>query len=140
MSLSISNFLIQVLHSYMACLYGCGRECIELVKEVGDVTDIALTTHAYEHKLFVAPFARQFPGAKVCILAAIVNHSSMRLTGHFHAKTLSISSPSSTKSNQAEPIFHAVDGMCTCNNLSLSSTPLNQQQPTSKSTVCESVT
>lgn len=41
------------------------RECVELVKEVGTVTDICLTTHAYEHKVFVAPFARQFPKAKV---------------------------------------------------------------------------
>lgn len=43
---------------------GGGRECVELVREVGEVSDIVLTTHAYEHKLFVAPFARNFPRAK----------------------------------------------------------------------------
>ena len=35
------------------------------MKQVGQVTDIVLTTHAYEHKVFVAPFSREFPSAKV---------------------------------------------------------------------------
>jgi len=38
------------------------RECIHLVKEIGAVEHVVLTTHAYEHKIFVAPFARKFPG------------------------------------------------------------------------------
>lgn len=41
------------------------RECIDLVKEIGAVEHVVLTTHAYEHKIFVAPFARKFPGCKV---------------------------------------------------------------------------
>jgi Domain of unknown function (DUF4336) len=41
------------------------RECIDLVKEIGEVEHVVLTTHAYEHKLFVAPFARKFPGCQV---------------------------------------------------------------------------
>ena len=41
------------------------RECVALVKELGDVEYIILSTHAYEHKLFIAPFSRQFPRAKV---------------------------------------------------------------------------
>jgi Domain of unknown function (DUF4336) len=35
------------------------------VKEIGQVEHVVLTTHAYEHKLFVAPFARKFPGCQV---------------------------------------------------------------------------
>lgn len=35
------------------------------MKEVGNVEHVVLTTHAYEHKIFVAPFARKFPGCKV---------------------------------------------------------------------------
>lgn len=41
------------------------RECVDLVKEIGQVEHVVLTTHAYEHKLFVAPFARKFPGCQV---------------------------------------------------------------------------
>ncbi|CAL5218999.1 g754 [Coccomyxa viridis] len=42
------------------------RECISLVKELGyPVEHIVLPTFAVEHKLFVGPFARNFPGAKV---------------------------------------------------------------------------
>lgn len=29
---------------------------------------IILSTHAYEHKLFIGPFSRKFPSAKVCIM------------------------------------------------------------------------
>ena len=42
------------------------RECVQLLKELGRVEYIVLTTHAYEHKLFVAPFSRKFPDAQVC--------------------------------------------------------------------------
>lgn len=42
------------------------RECISLVKELGfPVEHIVLPTFAVEHKLFVGPFARKFPSAKV---------------------------------------------------------------------------
>ena len=42
------------------------RECIALVKELGcPVEHIVLPTFAVEHKLFVGPFARRFPSAKV---------------------------------------------------------------------------
>ena len=41
------------------------RECVQLLKELGRVEYIVLTTHAYEHKLFVAPFSRKFPDAEV---------------------------------------------------------------------------
>ena len=46
------------------------RECVQLLKELGRVECIVLTTHAYEHKLFVAPFSRKFPDAKVCVRVA----------------------------------------------------------------------
>ena len=38
---------------------------MQLLRELGRVEYVALTTHAYEHKLFVAPFSRKFPDAKV---------------------------------------------------------------------------
>ena len=40
-------------------------ECVALLKELGDVEYIILSTHAYEHKLFIGPFSRRFPRAKV---------------------------------------------------------------------------
>ncbi len=53
------------------------RDCIDLVKEIGQVEHLILTTHAYEHKLFVAPFARKFPGCQVRPIMAL--HSDQRL-------------------------------------------------------------
>ena len=42
------------------------RECIALVKELGcPVEHIVLPTFAVEHKLFVGPFSRAFPAARV---------------------------------------------------------------------------
>lgn len=42
------------------------KECVRLVKELGEpVKYIVLTTYAYEHKVFVSPFARRFPKAQV---------------------------------------------------------------------------
>jgi hypothetical protein len=42
------------------------QECINLLKELGaPVEYIVLPTFAYEHKVFVGPFARRFPNAKV---------------------------------------------------------------------------
>lgn len=42
------------------------RECVALLRELGRVDYIILSTHAYEHKLFIGPFSRKFPSAKVC--------------------------------------------------------------------------
>ncbi|KAF9590092.1 hypothetical protein IFM89_030840 [Coptis chinensis] len=43
-------------------------ECIQLVKELGaPVEHIVLPTFAYEHKIFVGPFSRKFPKAKVWV-------------------------------------------------------------------------
>ncbi|KAG6398367.1 hypothetical protein SASPL_139825 [Salvia splendens] len=44
------------------------KECIQLVKELGaPVEYIVLPTFAYEHKIFVGPFSRQFPQAQVWV-------------------------------------------------------------------------
>ncbi|MQL87397.1 hypothetical protein Taro_019956 [Colocasia esculenta] len=44
------------------------KECIQLVKELGaPVEYIVLPTFAYEHKIFVGPFSRKFPQAKVWV-------------------------------------------------------------------------
>ena len=43
-------------------------ECIRLVKELNSPVEyIILPTFAYEHKIFVGPFSRKFPGAKVFV-------------------------------------------------------------------------
>uniref|UniRef100_A0A1D2ABJ0 Uncharacterized protein n=1 Tax=Auxenochlorella protothecoides TaxID=3075 RepID=A0A1D2ABJ0_AUXPR len=43
-------------------------ECIRLMRELGfPVGYIVLTTYAYEHKVFVGPFSRKFPRAKVYV-------------------------------------------------------------------------
>lgn len=43
------------------------EECISLVNELGPVEFIVLPTFAYEHKVFVGPFSRRFPTAKVYV-------------------------------------------------------------------------
>ena len=44
------------------------RECVRLVKELGlPIEFIVLPTFAYEHKIFLGPFSRAFPDAKVWI-------------------------------------------------------------------------
>lgn len=44
------------------------RECVRLVKELDlPVEHIVLPTFAYEHKIFLGPFSRAFPQAKVWI-------------------------------------------------------------------------
>lgn len=44
------------------------EECIQLVKELGaPVEYIVLPTFAYEHKIFVGPFSRKFPRARVWV-------------------------------------------------------------------------
>ncbi len=41
-------------------------ECVRLIRELGaPVEYIVLPTFAYEHKVFVGPFSRRFPSAKV---------------------------------------------------------------------------
>lgn len=43
-------------------------ECVRLIKELGaPVEYIVLPTFAYEHKIFVGPFSRRFPKAKVYV-------------------------------------------------------------------------
>lgn len=44
------------------------NECIQLVKELdAPVEHIILPTFAYEHKIFVGPFSRKFPRAKIWV-------------------------------------------------------------------------
>ena len=45
------------------------RECIELLEALGaPVEHIVLTTHAYEHKIFVPPFQRRYGKAQVWVV------------------------------------------------------------------------
>ena len=49
------------------------RECMHLVKELdAPVKHIILTTHAYEHKIFISPFQRRFPEAQVYVVPKCV--------------------------------------------------------------------
>lgn len=51
-----------------ACVCVCDRECVRLVKQLGlPIEHIVLPTFAYEHKIFLGPFSRAFPEAKVWI-------------------------------------------------------------------------
>lgn len=44
------------------------KECIRLIKELGSPVEyIILPTFAYEHKIFVGPFSRRFPKARVYV-------------------------------------------------------------------------
>ena len=46
----------------------CYRECVALIEELNaPVKHIILTTHAYEHKIFISPFQRRFPAAQVYV-------------------------------------------------------------------------
>ena len=47
---------------------------------------VVLTTHAYEHKLFVAPFARKFPGCQVRLVTALHSdwYPAMSITSCCH--------------------------------------------------------
>ena len=52
-------------HKDICCI--C-RECMDLLKELdAPVKHIILTTHAYEHKIFISPFQRRFPDAQVYV-------------------------------------------------------------------------
>ena len=46
---------------------------MHLVKELdAPVKHIILTTHAYEHKIFISPFQRRFPEAQVYVVPKCV--------------------------------------------------------------------
>jgi len=48
---------------------GCDRECVELLEDLGmPVEHIVLTTHAYEHKIFIPPFQRRYGTAQVWVV------------------------------------------------------------------------
>ncbi|KAL5726013.1 hypothetical protein ACHQM5_009086 [Ranunculus cassubicifolius] len=67
-------------------------ECIELVKELGaPVEHIVLPTFAYEHKIFMGPFTRKFPKAKVWVAPRQWSwplNLPLEFFGIFRAKTL----------------------------------------------------
>lgn len=55
----------------------CCRECVRLVKELElPIEYIVLPTFAYEHKIFLGPFSRAFPQAKVWIAPRSAVHIS----------------------------------------------------------------
>ncbi|KAF6171736.1 hypothetical protein GIB67_007257 [Kingdonia uniflora] len=68
------------------------KECIQLVKELGaPVEHIVLPTFAYEHKIFVGPFSRKFPRAKVWVAPRQWSwplNLPLEFFGIFRAKTL----------------------------------------------------
>ncbi|KAF5182465.1 Lysine-trna ligase [Thalictrum thalictroides] len=68
------------------------KECIELVKELGaPVEHIILPTFAYEHKIFIGPFSRKFPKAKVWVAPRQWSwpvNLPLEFFGIFRAKTL----------------------------------------------------
>ncbi|KAL3159305.1 hypothetical protein ABBQ32_011259 [Trebouxia sp. C0010 RCD-2024] len=68
------------------------RECLDLLKELGGpVKHIVLTTHAYEHKVFVAPFQRKFPDARVYVppnLWSFPLNLPLPLLGIFNAQVM----------------------------------------------------
>lgn len=52
------------------------RDCIAMLKEIGaPVEYIVLPTFAYEHKVFVGPFARQFPKVRPAGLDMLASSS-----------------------------------------------------------------
>jgi hypothetical protein len=52
----------------MKQLMGICRECMQLIKELqSPVVCIVLPTHAYEHKILIAPMQCRFPRAKVYV-------------------------------------------------------------------------
>lgn len=68
------------------------RECMHLVKELdAPVKHIILTTHAYEHKIFISPFQRRFPEAQVYVVPNLWSfplNLPLPLLGIFNAKVL----------------------------------------------------
>lgn len=68
------------------------KECIQLLKELGaPVEYIVLPTFAYEHKIFVGPFSREFPRAQVWVAPRQWSwplNLPLEFFGIFRAKTL----------------------------------------------------
>ncbi|KAK2663347.1 hypothetical protein Ddye_001921 [Dipteronia dyeriana] len=68
------------------------KECIQLVKELGaPVEYIVLPTFAYEHKIFVGPFSRKFPRARMWVAPRQWSwplNLPLEFFGIFRAKTL----------------------------------------------------
>lgn len=68
------------------------RECIALLDELeAPVKHIILTTHAYEHKVFISPFQRRYPKAQVYVppdLWSFPLNLPLPLLGIFNAKVL----------------------------------------------------
>ncbi|PKI47941.1 hypothetical protein CRG98_031725 [Punica granatum] len=68
------------------------KECIQLVKELGaPVEYIVLPTFAYEHKIFVGPFSRKFPKARIWVAPRQWSwplNLPLEFFGVFRAKTL----------------------------------------------------
>ena len=65
--------LLQAVHCYSCTLHlihhRMCRECVELLDALGAPVDhIVLTTHAYEHKIFVPPFQRRYSTAQVWVV------------------------------------------------------------------------
>lgn len=82
------------------------RECIQLVEELdAQVEYIVLPTFAYEHKIFVGPFARKFPKAQVWVAPRQWSwplNLPLEFFGIFRAKALRDDDKSSPWSNEIE--------------------------------------
>ncbi|CAN6477340.1 unnamed protein product [Victoria cruziana] len=82
------------------------KECIELVKDLGaSVEYIVLPTFAYEHKIFVGPFSRKFPNAKVWVAPRQWSwpiNLPLQFFGIFGAKTLQDEDMSTPWSDEIE--------------------------------------
>ncbi|KAK9836203.1 hypothetical protein WJX81_008501 [Elliptochloris bilobata] len=74
------------------------RECVELLEALGaPVEHIVLTTHAYEHKIFVPPFQRRYGAAQVWVVPRQWSWPvdlHLPLLGIFRARILAMSSKS----------------------------------------------
>eukprot|EP00878_Enallax_costatus_P044281 GHUV01052723.1.p1 GENE.GHUV01052723.1~~GHUV01052723.1.p1 ORF type:complete len:120 (-),score=1.10 GHUV01052723.1:321-680(-) len=59
------------------------QECLNLLKDLdAPVEYIVLPTYAYEHKVFVGPFSRRFPEAKVSNVCVFLVYLSMSSNLH----------------------------------------------------------
>ncbi|XP_050380317.1 uncharacterized protein LOC126797678 [Argentina anserina] len=82
------------------------KECIQLLKELGaPVEYIVLPTFAYEHKIFVGPFSREFPRAQVWVAPRQWSwplNLPLEFFGIFRAKTLQDEDFSTPWANEIE--------------------------------------
>lgn len=82
------------------------KECIQLLKELGaPVEYIVLPTFAYEHKIFVGPFSREFPRAQVWVAPRQWSwplNLPLEFFGIFRAKTLRDEDLSTPWANEIE--------------------------------------